>query len=196
MGKTSSRPAWTWSISAGGSAWSSSGPTRFPSPSSTTWPMAPACRVYAASALAERVERSLQRGGPVGRSQGQAAAVRPGAVGRTAAAPVHRARVGRRARSDPDGRALLGAGSHRDAQDRGPDAPTDCRLHHRHRDPQYAAGRAGGRLHRLLHGHATAHRLPGGVRRHRADLHRCPRAKSPRTTSRDVLADRGARESV
>ena len=43
------------------------------------------------------------------------------ALGRPAAAPVHRARDRGRARGDPDGRAVLGARPDRDAADRGAD---------------------------------------------------------------------------
>ena len=65
--------------------------------------------------------------GAVGRGQGQAQAIGHGAFGRAAAAPVHRARHRRRAGSDPDGRAVLGARSRRHAQDRRADAASSRR---------------------------------------------------------------------
>ena len=43
---------------------------------------------------------------------------------------------------DPDGRAVLGARSDRDREDRGPHGGAEARLHDRDRDPQHAAGRA------------------------------------------------------
>ena len=70
----------------------------------------------------ELVEESLRAGGAVGRGQGQAQGVRARALGRAAAAPVHRAGDRDAARRDPDGRAVFGARPDRDAADRGPDA--------------------------------------------------------------------------
>ena len=46
----------------------------------------------------ERVEESLQAGGAVGRGEGPAARLGAGAVGRAAAAAVHRPGAGHRAR--------------------------------------------------------------------------------------------------
>ena len=56
------------------------------------------------------------QGGAVGRGEGQAQGVRPGALGRAAAAAVHRARDRDAARRDPDGRAVLGARPDRHAR--------------------------------------------------------------------------------
>ena len=68
---------------------------------------------------------------------------RPGALGRPAAAPVHRPRPRGRARGAAHGRAALGARS------RSPPRKIEelivelkSALHHRHRDPQHAAGGA------------------------------------------------------
>ena len=58
------------------------------------------------------------KGRAVVRGQGQAAPGRHGAVGRAAAAPVHRARGRGQARGAAARRAGLGAGSHLDAEDR------------------------------------------------------------------------------
>ena len=67
----------------------------------------------------ELVETEPPPGGALGRGQGQAQAVRPVAVGRPAAAPVHRAGDRHRAGDHPHGRAVLGARSARDPPDRG-----------------------------------------------------------------------------
>ena len=64
-------------------------------------------------------------GGALGRSQGPAAHLGAGAVGRPAAAAVHRARAGDRARDPADGRAGVGARSDRDAAHRGADLPAE-----------------------------------------------------------------------
>ena len=68
--------------------------------------------------LDEACERSLTGRGALGRGEGPAARERPVALGRTAAAAVHRARDRHRAGDRPDGRALLGARSDRDAEGR------------------------------------------------------------------------------
>ena len=69
--------------------------------------------------LDEACERSLQRRGALGRGQGPPGRERARALRRPEAAPVHRARDRGRARDAADGRALLGARSDRDPQDRG-----------------------------------------------------------------------------
>ena len=79
---------------------------------------------------------------PVGRGQGQAQRQRPEPVGRPAAAPVHRPHRRGEARGDPVRRAVLGARSDLDRQDRGADRRAEAGLHDRHRHPQHAAGRA------------------------------------------------------
>ena len=91
-------------------------------------------------------------GGPVGRGQGQAQGVRARAVGRSAAAPVHRPGDRDPSGRDPDGRAVFGARPDRHAADRGPDAGAAVRLHDRDRHPQHAAGRPRLRPHGVLHG--------------------------------------------
>ena len=91
------------------------------------------------------------RGRALGRGQGQGEAVRNGAVRRPAAAGLHRARDGRRAGGDPDGRAVLGPRPDRDAADRGTDRAAPRDLHDRHRDPQHAAGIADQRPHSIPH---------------------------------------------
>ena len=70
----------------------------------------------------ERVEQALAARGPVGRGEGQAQAERPVALGRAAAAAVHRPRHRDRAGGAADGRAVLGARPDRDPADRGADA--------------------------------------------------------------------------
>ena len=82
-------------------------------------------------------------GGALGRGEGQAEGVGTRALGRAAAAVVHRPGDRHAARRDLDGRALLVAGPDRHGEDRGPDAGARLRLHHRDRHPQHAAGGAG-----------------------------------------------------
>ena len=75
-----------------------------------------------------RAGRALAaRRSAVGRCQGQAPAVRHGALGRAAAAPVHRPRAGGRAGDHSDGRAVLGARPDLDDQDRGADVRAAAR---------------------------------------------------------------------
>ena len=109
----------------------------------------------------ELVERCLDSRRPVERGQGQAAPRRHVAVGRAAAAPVHRARPRARAQGAPDGRTVLGPGPRRDAPGRGADVAPEGGLHDRDRDPQHAAGVAGQRHHRVLHDGRGPSRLPG-----------------------------------
>ena len=85
---------------------------------------------------------------------------------RPAAAAVHRALARRRARGDPDGRALLGARPDRHAEDRGADRRAQDARDDRDRHPQHAAGGARGRPHRL-----HAQRRAGRGRRDAGDLH-------------------------
>ena len=73
--------------------------------------------------LHERVEESLTAGGDLGRSEGPAARLGAGALGRPAAAAVHRAGAGGQAGDPADGRAGVGARSDRDAAHRGADLP-------------------------------------------------------------------------
>ena len=123
-------------------------------------------------------------GGAVGRGQGPLARERARALGRPAAAPLHRARAGRRARGAADGRAGLGARSDRDGAHRGADQRAVRALHGRHRDAQHAAGGARRRLHGVL--------LPGRagrVRSYGRALHEAERPERPKTTSRADLGD-------
>ena len=72
------------------------------------------------------------------------------ALGRTAAAPLHRAGTRRRAGGAADGRADQRAGSDLHRQNRGFGAGTEKAVYHRHRDAQYAAGVPHQRSDRLL----------------------------------------------
>jgi hypothetical protein len=65
--------------------------------------------------------RSRCAGGAVGRGQGPAQGLGARPLGRSAAAAVHRPLRRRRARRDPDGRAVLGARPDRHGTHRGPD---------------------------------------------------------------------------
>ena len=90
--------------------------------------------------LDEVVETSLRQRGPLGRGEGPPARKRLRLVRRPDAAALHRARH-RQPPADPaDGRALLRARSHRHAENRGADVAAQGGIHHRHRDPQHAAG--------------------------------------------------------
>ena len=86
---------------------------------------AAAHRLQGRHGRARRAQPAARRA--LGRGQGQAQAVRPVAVGRPAAAAVHRARDRDRARRHPDGRAVLGARPALDAPDRGADGGAQAR---------------------------------------------------------------------
>ena len=93
---------------AAASAWSSRSPIRFPPCRSTTTlpPVSSSTVSPTAGRLDEIVEHSLRSLGAVGRSQRHAKKeVRRQPLRWAAAAPLHRPRPGRRARSPADGRA-------------------------------------------------------------------------------------------
>ena len=121
----------------------------------------------------------------VGRGQGQARRQRPEPVRRPAAAPVHRAHRRGAAGGDPVRRAVLGARSDLDRQDRGADRRIDRRLHDRDRHSQHAAGRARIRVHRL---HVS--RRTDRVRFDRARCSRRRKISARRTTSPAASGDR------
>ena len=138
----------------------------------------------------ERVERSLEGRGPVGRGQGPPRRARRRALRRPAAAPVHRPDDRRRAGRDPDGRAVLGARPDRDAADRGAHRRAQEPLHDRDRHPQHAAGGAGRRRHRV-HAHGRA----GRGRADRAHLHQ-PRRRSHRAVRQRASSARAPDEPM
>ena len=74
---------------------------------------------------------------------------RPRPVGRSAAAPVHRARAGHRPGNHPVRRADLRARPDRHRRDRGADRRDQAQGDHPDRDAQHAAGGPRVRLHRL-----------------------------------------------
>ena len=113
------------------------------------------------------------------------------AVGRPAAAAVHRALARRRTRGDPDGRALLGARPDRDAQDRGADRSAEEQGDDRDRHPQHAAGRARGRPHRV---HARRRARRGRRRPRRSSPTRATR--EPRNMSPESSASADGRHSA
>ena len=117
--------------------------------------------------------------------QGQAAHQRPRPLRRPAAAPVHRAHRRDSAGGHSVRRALLGARSDLDGEDRGADRRTVGALHDRHRHPQHAAGGARLRLHRL-HVSRRARR----IRRDERRVHRAAEQSARRTTSPAVSAER------
>jgi hypothetical protein len=131
----------------------------------------------------ELVEESLRRAALWDEVKDKLKESGPRALGRAAAAPVHRPGDRDPSRRDPDGRAVLGAGPDRHAADRGPDAGAALRLHDRDRHAQHAAGRAGLGPNGVLHGRgARGRRSPDRhdrrVRPDRDDLHEPER---PRT---------------
>ena len=109
----------------------------------------------------ELVERSLRRAALWDEVKDKLQPAALGALRRPAAAPVHRAHDGRRARGDPDGRALLGPRPDR-RRSQIEDLMDDlkARVHDRHRHPQHAAGRARQRHDRLLHARRSASERP------------------------------------
>ena len=102
-----------------------------------------------ANDMEDRVEWALRKAALWDGGQGQAQPERLRPVGWPAAAAVHRARHRHPARGAAARRALLGAGSDLDRQDRGTDHRAQERLHRGHRDAQHAAGGALQRLHGL-----------------------------------------------
>ena len=113
----------------------------------------------------EIVERALRARRALGRGQGPPQDQRLRHVRRPAAAALHRALPGGRARRDPDGRALLGARPDLHRQDRGPDDRAQGELLDRDRHAQHAAGGARVRQDRVLHRRARRRRstAPGRV---------------------------------
>jgi ABC-type glutathione transport system ATPase component len=114
--------------------------------------------------MADRVEQALRQGAlwdEVKDKLGQSA----GPVRRPAAAPVHRPCRGAAPVGAAAGRADLGAGPDLDQPHRAAGGRAQARVHHRHRHPQHAAGRARVRLHRL---HVPGR--PDRARPHRSDL--------------------------
>ena len=101
------------------------------------------------SELDGRIEARAAARGAMGRGEGQAAGFGLEPFRRPAAAPLHRAHRGDEARSHPARRAVLGARSDLDREDRGADRRTLGRVHDRDRDAQHAAGVARVRLHRV-----------------------------------------------
>ena len=110
-------------------------------------------------------------GGPVGRRQGQAQAVRHGVVRRAAATLVHRPDHRGRSRGDPHGRAVLGPRSALHAPDRGADGRAQAGVHDRHRHPQHAAGRPRVGHDRVHDDGRRSRRLRRGEGADRRDLH-------------------------
>ena len=110
------------SRSATASAWCSSGPNPFPEIDLRQRRLRTAHSRRAQSRAADGDLRTQPApGGAVGRSQGSARSLGARPFGRPAAAALHRALLGRRPRSDSDGRAGIGARPDRDQQDRRPD---------------------------------------------------------------------------
>ena len=137
--------------------------------------------------LDEIVEQRAAPGRALGRGQGQAEEVGVRALGRSAAAALHRALPRGRARRDPDGRAVLGARPDRDVAHRRPHDRPEARVHDRDRHAQHAAG--GARLrHDRVHDdrrrrRRPPHRPPGRVRRRPTRCSPTRPIPAPRVTS-------------
>ena len=114
------------------------------------------------SELAERVEESLVQAALWDEVKDRLTRIGAGHVRRPAAAAVHRTGAGGAAGYPPDGRARVGARPDRDAAHRGTDLRPEEGVHHRHRDPQHAAGGTGVRPDGLLLARASCR-----VRSHR-----------------------------
>ena len=123
--RTSTRRRPTSSMCGAASAWCSRSRTRWRSRSTRTSSTACGSPASRQGDARRGVRAVAARRGAVGRSQGSARHERTVALGRPAAAPVHRARDRDRAGDRPDGRAVLGARSDRDAEDRGADSGTE-----------------------------------------------------------------------
>ncbi len=100
---------------------------------------------------------------------------------------VHRQCGRRRARRDPDGRAVFGARPDRDGSHRGSHAGDQGAVHDRHRHPQHAAGRTRERHDRLLHDRGEprerpSHRSARRVQPDRADVLAGPTTSGPSST--------------
>ena len=137
--------------------------------------------------LDDRVEEALKRAALWDEVKQPAEGKRALALGRAAAAPLHRPGAGDEPRGDPHGRARVGARPDLDDADRGPHGRAQEGLHDRDRDPQHAAGRAGRGHDRLLlrprrRGARPPHRDPRRVRRHVEDLHDARPTSGRRTT--------------
>ena len=174
--RTSTPRKWTRSPCGVASAWSSRSRTRSRRSVWENVAFGPEDqRLQGRHGRARRAQPPPRRA--VGRRQGQAQAVRDGAVRRPAAAVVHRPDDRRRAGGHPHGRAVLGARSAQHPPDRGAHGRAQEGLHDRHRDPQHAAGRP-----RV--GHDGVHddgRRPGRLRR--GERRRRSRSSRTRRTS-------------
>ena len=126
--RTSCRPSRISTCCAPASAWCSRSRRRSRCRSTRTSPSASGCtRSCRSRELDERVETALRARRALGRGQGQARRQRAEPLRRPAAAPVHRPHGGGAARGDPVRRAVLGARSDLDRQDRGADRRAEDR---------------------------------------------------------------------
>ena len=124
------------------------------------------------------VRRRARARGPLRRGRRRPRPPRPAALGRPAAAALHRPRARGRPRGAAARRALLGARPAVDAGDRGPDRAAARAGRGRDRHPQPAAGLPDRRLRRV---HVP--RRAGRVRAGRPGLRRAARERARRSTS-------------
>src|SRR3954453_265504 len=129
--------------------------------------------------------RALERG------QEPARPPRRRALGRPAAAALHRPRARGAPGGAADGRALLGAGPHVDPADRGDGAGTVAAGDDRDRDAQHAAGAARQRRVRLLPGRRERAGQDRRDRHHGADVRRTGRSPHRRLRAGAVRLRRG-----
>ncbi len=151
---TSTARARTSPSCAAASAWCSRSPTRSPRPSTRTWSTACASRASTRSAYSTRPSSGHSKGAALweevkDRLHDSALGLSGGQQQRLVIARTIAVRAGSAAAR----RTLLGAGPDLHAQGRRADLRTEVQVHHRHRDPQHAAGGAGFGLHRVhVHG--------------------------------------------
>ena len=170
---------------ARGSAWCSRSRRRSRCRSTTTSPSASgSTRSCRSPSWTSASKSSLRRAALWDEVKDKLQRQRPRPLRRPAAAAVHRAHRRDQAGSDPARRAVLGARSDLDRQDRGTDRRAERRLHDRHRHPQHAAGGARLAVHRL---HVS--RRDGRVRRHQAKSSPRRATSAPRTTSPAASAE-------
>ena len=184
--RTSCRRSRTSTCCARASAWCSRSRRRSRCRSTRTSPSASgSTRGCRKAELDDRVENALQARRAVGRGQGQARCQRAEPVRRPAAAPVHRAHGRGAARGDPARRAVLGARSDRDRQDRGADRRAEGGLHASSSSPTTCSRRRASR-------DFTAFMYLGELVEFDADqqdLHRAAATGARRTTSPAASAE-------
>ena len=171
------------------SAWCSRSPTRSPSRSTRTSPTARASTAWPRrkADLDEIVETSLQQAGLWNEVKDRLHEPGTGLSGGQQQRLCIARAIAVEPRSDPDGRALLGARPDRHRPHRGADRRAARELHHRHRHPLDAAGGARVAAHGLL-----PPRQPGRGRARPTRSSPTRATSAPRTTSPAASAEPAA----